>query len=70
LARRAKIRFEHGEPTTAHQTGADRTDYDVSFGPSNLVMQPIDCLVVADELRGGSGVARRMPHNSTLPLVF
>lgn len=34
---------------TAERAGEDRTDYEVVFGPSNVVMQSTDCAVVAED---------------------
>ncbi|MGH3870321.1 MAG: helix-turn-helix domain-containing protein [Pseudonocardiaceae bacterium] len=53
----------------AQRTEVDRTDYDVIFGPSNLIMQSTDCFVVAEDYVRAAEVARRMPRNSALPLV-
>jgi transcriptional regulator with XRE-family HTH domain len=55
--------------TVAQRTGMDRVDCDVIFGPSNVVMQSTDCLVVADDYVGAADVARRMPRDSALPLM-
>lgn len=54
---------------TADRAGMDRTDYEVPFGPSNVVMQTADCSVVAEDYVGAAKVARRMPRNSALPLA-
>ncbi len=53
----------------AERTGADRTDYEVVFGPSNVVMQSADVAVVAEDYAGATDVARRMPRDSALPLA-
>jgi hypothetical protein len=53
----------------ARRTGMDRTDYDVVFGPSNLVMQSTDCSIVAEDYVAAAEMARRMPRDSALPLV-
>lgn len=53
----------------AERTGVDRTDYEVVFGPSNVVMQSADCAVVAEDYATAAEVARRMPRDSALPLV-
>jgi transcriptional regulator with XRE-family HTH domain len=55
--------------TVAQRTGMDRTDYDVVFGPSNVVMQSTDCSVVAEDYVRAAEVARRMLRNSSLPLA-
>jgi hypothetical protein len=54
----------------AQRTGMDRTDYDVVFGPSNVVMQSTDCSVVAEDYVRAADVARRMPRSSGLPPLF
>jgi transcriptional regulator with XRE-family HTH domain len=51
------------------QTGRDRTDYDVRFGPSFLVMQATDCAVVAGDYVAAAEAARRMPRDSAMPLT-
>ncbi|MGH3856290.1 MAG: helix-turn-helix domain-containing protein [Pseudonocardiaceae bacterium] len=53
---------------TARRTGADRTDYDVVFGPSNVVMQSTDCSVVAENYVAAAKMARTMPPDAALPL--
>ncbi|MBV9141262.1 MAG: hypothetical protein JO115_10145 [Pseudonocardiales bacterium] len=53
--------------TAARQTGIDRTDYDVHFGPSYLVSQSTDCAVVTGDYVAAAEVARRMPRDSALP---
>jgi transcriptional regulator with XRE-family HTH domain len=53
----------------ARRTGVDRTDYDLVFGPSNVVMQSADCAVVAEDYVAAAEVARTMPRDSALPLV-
>lgn len=54
---------------TADRAGVDRTDYEVPFGPSNVVMQSTDCSVVAEDYVAAAQVARRMPRHSALPLA-
>jgi transcriptional regulator with XRE-family HTH domain len=54
---------------TAERAGEDRTDYEVVFGPSNVVMQSTDCAVVAEDFVTAAQAARRMPRNSALPLA-
>lgn len=54
---------------TADRAGVDRTDYEVPFGPSNVVMQSTDCSVVAEDYVAAAQVARRMPRDSALPLA-
>ncbi|MGH3833315.1 MAG: helix-turn-helix domain-containing protein [Pseudonocardiaceae bacterium] len=53
---------------TARRTGADRTCYDVVFGPSNVVMQSADCSVVTEDYVAAAKVARTMPRDAALPL--
>ena len=53
----------------AGRSGSDRTDYEVLFGPSNLVMQTTDCSVIAEDYVAAVQVARRMPRNAALPLA-
>jgi transcriptional regulator with XRE-family HTH domain len=53
----------------AGRTGVDRTDYEVVFGPSNVVMQSADVAVVIEDYAAAAEVARRMPRNSMLPLA-
>ncbi|MGH3803585.1 MAG: helix-turn-helix domain-containing protein, partial [Pseudonocardiaceae bacterium] len=52
----------------AQRTGVDRTDYDVVFGPSNVVMQSTDCSVIAEDYVAAAEMARAMPRESALPL--
>lgn len=54
--------------TAAQRTGVDRTDYDVVFGPSNVMMQATDCSVVAEDYVAAAEVARTTPRDSALPL--
>jgi transcriptional regulator of nitric oxide reductase len=53
---------------TAQRTGVERTDYDVIFGPSSVIMQSTDCSVVAENYVVAAQVARGMPRDSALPL--
>lgn len=53
----------------AQRTGADRTDYDMFFGPSELVVQSTDCAVVAEDYVAAAEAARRMPRDSAIPLI-
>ncbi|MGH3770920.1 MAG: helix-turn-helix domain-containing protein [Pseudonocardiaceae bacterium] len=53
----------------AQRTGVDRTDFEVIFGPSNVIMQTADCRVVTENYVEAAEVARRMPRDSTLPLI-
>jgi transcriptional regulator with XRE-family HTH domain len=55
--------------TVAQRAGADRTDFDVIFGPSNFVVQSADVAVVTEDYAAAAEVARRMPRNSVLPLA-
>jgi hypothetical protein len=51
------------------QTGGNRADYDLRFGPSFLVMQSTDCAVVTGDYVAAAEAARRMPRDSAMPLV-
>ncbi|MGH3837753.1 MAG: helix-turn-helix domain-containing protein [Pseudonocardiaceae bacterium] len=53
----------------AERTEVDRTDYEIVFGPGNLIVQSTDVAVVAEDYVGAAKVARRMPRNSALPLA-
>ncbi|MGH3931027.1 MAG: helix-turn-helix domain-containing protein [Pseudonocardiaceae bacterium] len=53
----------------AGRSGVDRTDYEVVFGPSNVVMQSVDVAVVTEDFATAAEVARRMPRDSVLPLA-
>ncbi|MGH3834033.1 MAG: helix-turn-helix domain-containing protein [Pseudonocardiaceae bacterium] len=53
----------------AQRTGADRTDFEVIFGPSNVIMQTADCRVVSENYVEAAEVARRMPVDAALPLI-
>jgi transcriptional regulator with XRE-family HTH domain len=53
----------------ADRVGVDRTDYEVPFGPSNVVMQSTDCSVIGEDYVAAAQVARRMPRDSALPLA-
>jgi hypothetical protein len=55
--------------TVAQRTGMDRVDVNVVFGPSNLIMQSADCMVVAEDDVAAAETARRMPRDSALPLM-
>jgi hypothetical protein len=54
--------------TTAQRIGMDRTDYDVVFGPSHVVMGAVDCSVVAEDFVRAAEVARIMPREAALSL--
>jgi transcriptional regulator with XRE-family HTH domain len=54
--------------TAARRTGADRSDYDVVFGPGHVVMGAVDCSVVAEDFVTAAEVAHTMPRNAALPL--
>lgn len=54
--------------TAARRTGADRTDFDVVFGPGHVVMGSVDCAVVSEDFVKAADVARTMPHDSALSL--
>ena len=53
----------------AGRTGLDRTDYEVVFGPSNVIMQSADVAIVAEDYVRAAEVARRMPRDAALPLA-
>jgi len=55
--------------TVAQRTGMDRVDVDVIFGPSNFVMQSVDCSVVAEDYARAATAAREMPRSAALPLM-
>ncbi len=54
----------------AERIGVDRTDYEVVFGPSYVVMQSADVAVVSEDYVAATEVARRMPRGSALPLAI
>ncbi|MGH3770048.1 MAG: helix-turn-helix domain-containing protein [Pseudonocardiaceae bacterium] len=51
---------------TAEHTGADRTDYEVGFGPGIVVMQSTDVAMVTEDYAGAAVIARRMPRDAAL----
>ncbi|MGH3941051.1 MAG: helix-turn-helix domain-containing protein [Pseudonocardiaceae bacterium] len=53
----------------ADRAGVDRTDYEVVFGPSNMIMQAVDVAVVTEDFPAAAQLARRMPGDSALPLA-
>lgn len=53
----------------ARRTGMDRTDYEIVFGPSCVVMQSVDCSLVTEDYVAAAELARTMPRDSALPLV-
>ncbi|MCA1676512.1 MAG: transcriptional regulator, partial [Actinobacteria bacterium] len=53
----------------AHRVGADRTDYETPFGPSQLTMQTVDVDVVTEDYPAALDTASRMPPNPGLPLA-
>lgn len=53
----------------AERAETDRTDYEVVFGLSNVVMQSTDVAVVTEDYSGATSVAKRMPRGSALPLL-
>lgn len=53
----------------AERTRLDRMDYEVVFGPSNVIMQSVDVAVVTEDFVTAAAVARRMPRDSALPLA-
>ncbi len=54
--------------TAAQRTGADRSDFDVVFGPGHVVMGSVDCAVVSEDFVKAADVARTMPRDSALSL--
>lgn len=50
---------------TANRAGVDRTDYEVPFGPSNVVVQTADCSVVAEDFVGASQGGPAEPASQT-----
>ncbi|MBV9012860.1 MAG: helix-turn-helix transcriptional regulator [Pseudonocardiales bacterium] len=55
--------------TVAARTGVDRTDYEIGFGPSYLVMMSTDCAVVTEDYVAAAELARRMPPDAAMPLA-
>ena len=55
--------------TVAQRTGVDRTDYEIVFGPSSVVMQSTDCAVVTEDYVAAAETARRMPPDAAMPLA-
>jgi len=53
----------------AQRIGADRTDYQTPFGPSQVAMQTVDVGVVTEDYPAALTDARRMPPNPGLPLA-
>lgn len=53
----------------SERTRVDRTDYEVVFGPSNVIMQSVDVAIVAEDYARAAEVARRMPRDAVLPLA-
>jgi len=51
---------------TADRAWTGRTDYEILFGPSNVVMQSVDCSVIAEDYVAAAQMARRMPRDSAL----
>jgi hypothetical protein len=49
--------------------GADRTDYETPFGPSQVTMQTVDVGVVTEDYPAALDAASRMPVNPGLPLA-
>ncbi len=54
--------------TAARRIGMDRTDFDVVFGPSHVVMGSVDCAVVSEDFVTAADVARAMPRDAALAL--
>jgi len=53
----------------AQRTGVDRTDYEIVFGPSSVVMQSTDCAVVTEDYVAAMEMARRMSPDAAMPLA-
>lgn len=53
----------------AQRVGADRTDYQTPFGPSQVTMQTVDVEVVTEDYPAALEAARRMPSNPGLPVA-
>jgi transcriptional regulator with XRE-family HTH domain len=53
----------------AHRVGADRTDYETPFGPSQVTMQTVDVSIVTEDYPAALDAASRMPSNPGLPLA-
>ncbi|MGH3770044.1 MAG: helix-turn-helix domain-containing protein [Pseudonocardiaceae bacterium] len=50
----------------AERTGADRTNYEVGFGPGIVVTQSTDVAMIAEDYAGAAAIARRMPRDAAL----
>ncbi|MBV9846427.1 MAG: helix-turn-helix transcriptional regulator [Kutzneria sp.] len=55
--------------TAATRVGADRTDYEISFGPSQAAVQNTDVHVVSGNYGQALSAARTMPRQGSLPLL-
>lgn len=55
--------------TAATRIGADRNDYQVTFGPARVVMQSVDTAVVSGRFEQALTTAAKMPAQSVLPLA-
>jgi hypothetical protein len=53
----------------AERTGTDRADYEIVFGPSNVVMQSTDVAVVTENYAAAAKIAQCMPRDAALPLA-
>lgn len=53
----------------AMRLGADRTDYETPFGPSQIAMQTVDVAVVTENYPAALGAVAQMPANPGLPLA-
>lgn len=53
----------------ARRLGADRTDYQSPFGPSQVAMQTVDVGVVTEDYAAALDAARAMPPDPGLPLA-
>jgi transcriptional regulator with XRE-family HTH domain len=53
----------------AQRLGADRTDYETPFGPSQVAMQTVDVGVVTEDYPAALDAVAQMPANPGLPLA-
>jgi len=67
--RRAAGDFLESAAEVAQRVGADRTDYETPFGPSQVTMQTVDVSVVTEDYPAALAAASQMPANPGLPLA-
>jgi transcriptional regulator with XRE-family HTH domain len=53
----------------AERIGADRNDYETSFGASQVTMQTVDVHVVTENFTAALTAAERLPRDARLPMV-